>query len=97
MDPQTRVMLEEVVLVASEVEAETGAWLSDTTGVYIGCMYQEYVMLMVGCGHKISPGLCTGSGLSYLVGRVSYTFGFQVSKGRKRGWLERTGRGTCGC
>jgi acyl transferase domain-containing protein len=47
------------------------------TGVYVGCMYQEYTQLQYNLGYKISPGIVTGNGISYLVGRVSYTFGLQ--------------------
>ena len=46
-------------------------------GVYVGCMYSEYTQLQYNLGYKISPGLVTGNGISYLVGRVSYTFGLQ--------------------
>jgi hypothetical protein len=40
-------------------------------------MYSEYTQLQYNLGYKISPGLVTGNGISYLVGRVSYTFGLQ--------------------
>ena len=56
------------------------------TGVYVGCMYQEYTQLQHSLGHKISPALITGNGISYLVGRVSYTFGLQGEAGMGLSW-----------
>ena len=47
-------------------------------------MYSEYTQLQYNLGYKISPGLVTGNGISYLVGRVSYTFGLQ-GEGRATG------------
>ena len=46
-------------------------------GVYVGCMYQEYTQLQYSLGQRLSPAVVTGNGISYLVGRVSYTFGLQ--------------------
>ena len=44
------------------------------TGVYAGCMYQEYIQLQQNLGHRLGPASVTGNGISYLVGRLSYTF-----------------------
>ena len=54
--------------------------LDPSTGVYIGCMYTEY---LDGVLHKqgvadTNSAAIIGHGLSFLVGRLSYTFGFQV-------------------
>ena len=38
---------------------------------------QEFTQLQYNLGLKISPAIATGNGISYLVGRVSYTFGLQ--------------------
>ena len=56
------------------------ASLESSTGVYIGCMYTEY---LDGILHKqgvadANSNAIIGHGLSFLVGRLSYTFGFQV-------------------
>lgn len=40
-------------------------------------MYSEYTQLQHSLGYKMSPGIVTGNGISYLVGRVSYSFGLQ--------------------
>lgn len=45
------------------------------TGVYVGCMYQEYTQLQFNLGLKVGPSVATGNGLSYMVGRLSYAFG----------------------
>ena len=52
-----------------------GSLLDTQTGVYVGCMYQEYTQLQYNLGYKISPSIATGNGISYLVGRLSYNFG----------------------
>ena len=43
----------------------------------MGCMYSEYAQLQYTLGYSLSPALVTGNGISYLVGRVSYSFGLQ--------------------
>ena len=44
-------------------------------GMYVGCMYQEYADLQVAAARKLPPQAVIGSGLSFMVGRMSYTFG----------------------
>lgn len=54
--------------------------LAATAGVYVGCMYTEYLDGVL-AGQGLADGASaavTGHGLSFLVGRVSYTFGLQV-------------------
>ena len=43
----------------------------------MGCMYQEYTQVQHALGQRLSPAVITSNGISYLVGRVSYTFGLQ--------------------
>ena len=45
-------------------------------GVYVGCMYQEYIDVQVGASARLAPQAVAGSGLSFMVGRLSYTFNF---------------------
>ena len=47
------------------------------TGVYVGCVWQEYLLLLEQLAVPPSVSVLTGSGLNFLIGRVSYTFGFQ--------------------
>lgn len=49
--------------------------LPTPAGVYLGCMYQEYSQLLGEAGAKLSAAAATGNSLSFLVGRVSYSFG----------------------
>ena len=48
-----------------------------STGTYVGCVWSEYQVLQDNQRLKPSVASLTGSGLNFLVGRVSYTFGFQ--------------------
>lgn len=41
----------------------------------MGCMQQEYTDVMIAHAGKLSPQAIVGSGLSFMVGRLSYTFG----------------------
>lgn len=68
-----------------EVLREAGpafdAGVAATAGVYVGCMYTEYLdgaLAPQGIADSASAAV-TGHGLSFLVGRVSYTFGLQAS------------------
>ena len=45
-------------------------------GMYVGCMHQEHTSIMTMAYQKLSPQAIVGSGLSFMVGRLSYTFGF---------------------
>ena len=46
-----------------------------TVGTYVGCMYQEYMSVMTAAVSKPSAQAVVGSGLSFMVGRLSYTYG----------------------
>lgn len=50
--------------------------LSWNAGVYAGCMYSEYMEVIMAGAHSMPPLAVVGSGLSYMVGRISYTFNF---------------------
>lgn len=45
-------------------------------GAYVGCMYHEYIDVMVQHGAQIPSQAFVGNGPPYLVGRVSYGFGW---------------------
>lgn len=77
MDPQNRILLEQSFAALSEAQSQTGSLVESRTGVYVGCMYQEFTQLQYNLGYGISPAIATGNGISYLVGRVSYAFGLQ--------------------
>ena len=48
-----------------------------STGVYVGCVWQEYQVLLEHLRVTPSVAVLTGSGMNFMVGRVSYTFGLQ--------------------
>lgn len=75
MDPQTRILLEQTWAALTAAAAAMQQPSAARTGVYVGAMYQEYTQLQFNLGLKIGPGIATGNGLSYMVGRLSYTFG----------------------
>lgn len=74
LDPQARILLEQthVALMQGRLGSASGA-----TGVYIGCMYTEYLDSILGPQGLADSNSSSiiGHGLSFLVGRVSYTFG----------------------
>jgi acyl transferase domain-containing protein/acyl carrier protein len=80
IDPQARLLLE-LVHVAADSTAATAVsagWATEMakgTGVYVGCMYQEYLEMYQ--SGQFTPASILGNGLPYLVGRVSYLFGLQ--------------------
>ena len=48
-----------------------------STGVYIGCVWQEYQLLLEHLRVPPTVHVLTGSGMNFMIGRVSYTFGLQ--------------------
>lgn len=44
---------------------------------YVGVMHHEFVQALSSQGVSVGPGVVSGSGADFLVGRLSYTFGFQ--------------------
>ena len=50
-------------------------WACDA-GVYVGCMYHEYIDVMVQNGVQPPSQAFVGNGPPYLVGRLSYGFGW---------------------
>ena len=49
----------------------------DRAGVYVGCMFHEWMSVMGAHGMKMAPRSIVGNGAAYMVGRLSYTFGLQ--------------------
>ncbi len=46
-----------------------------SAGVYVGCSYQDYTDVVVAVSAKLPPQAVVGAGASFMVGRLSYTFG----------------------
>lgn len=77
MDPQHRLLLEESVVALVGMAAPGVA----DTGVYVGCMYQEYPYVL-GLGDAgLTPTAVTGNSLAFMVGRISYSLGLNGARG----------------
>jgi hypothetical protein len=44
-------------------------------GVYVGCMYADYTDVVLAVSQQLPPQAVVGGGASFMVGRLSYTFG----------------------
>lgn len=53
MDPQSRILLEQSWMALSDAQAVLGSLVDTQTGVYVGCMYQEFTQLQYNLGYKI--------------------------------------------
>jgi len=51
-----------------------------TTGVYVGCVWQEYQLLLEHLRVPPTVHVLTGSGMNFMIGRMSYTFGLQGAR-----------------
>jgi acyl transferase domain-containing protein len=74
LDPQSRALLEQTAAALADAG---GALRPKTAGVYVGCVWTEYLTLQQELGLNPSANSLTGSGLNFTSGRVSYTFGLQ--------------------
>ena len=77
MDPQLRLLLELTHELVRGVPNISDA--SNTTSNFVGCMYQEYLdgVLRVGGMADTVPSAITSTGMSFLVGRLSYHYNFR--------------------
>jgi len=73
IDPQQRMLMEDI----STLIVPRKFSLLRFTGVFIGCMYSEYLQLQCSLGNKVTGSMITGNGLSYLPARISYAFNLQ--------------------
>jgi len=83
MDPQVRILME-----ATAASCTSAGILDDASliggqrsvgglvGVFVGCMYHEHLEVVTSTTPKLSPQVIVGNGAPYMVGRLSYTFGF---------------------
>ena len=77
MDPQTRVLLQQVAQAMADARPNLTGTADVSTGVYVGCVWQEYQLLLEHLNISPSVNVLTGSGMNFMIGRVSYTFGLQ--------------------
>lgn len=69
MDPQGRILLEEVHNATSALTDIEVMRSTRTIGFYIGCMYQEYRDVLAMSGGSLSSSTATGNSLSFMAGR----------------------------
>ncbi|KAL4457258.1 hypothetical protein ABPG75_012123 [Micractinium tetrahymenae] len=80
LDPQARMLLEHThELLVPPASAAAAPAVGSSVGVYVGCMYTEYLDGILGPLNLAdsNSNAILGRGLSFLVGRASYTFGLQ--------------------
>jgi 3-oxoacyl-(acyl-carrier-protein) synthase/surfactin synthase thioesterase subunit/acyl carrier protein len=68
MDPQTRMLLQDHMSLVEQNH--------DSTGVFVGCMYHEFLTDLPKNDMAIPSHAIIGNGASYMAGRISYTFGW---------------------
>lgn len=62
----------------------------------MGCMHQEYAAVLAAAASDLSAAAASGNSLSFMVGRLSYTFGLTGEHARSNMhsdaiiWLEGT-------
>lgn len=71
-----RILIEETAEAYSRALPGLHAMWDSLVGVYVGCMFQEFVQLLTGSGVQVTSQAIVGSGLPYMVGRLSFSFGF---------------------
>ena len=59
--------------------AQSMKTLRGATSVYVGCMWSEYDQFLASnLGVNLGPSVSTGTGISFMAGRVSYTLDLKV-------------------
>ena len=74
MDPQCRILLS---TTASALNSTLGTTISDRggrKGVFVGCMFFDYLRLFEDLNHGLDTSIILGNGAPYLSGRLAYTF-----------------------
>lgn len=75
MDPQVRLLLEQHWSTVDSSSAYSLGSLQSSS-VYVGVMHIEYIQYLSKYGANINSNVTIGNGMDFLIGRVSYTFGF---------------------
>jgi len=76
LDPQQRLLLEsaaEALLTGNALSPANGE--PSPVGVYVGCVWQEWAAVQGRLGVAETAAVLTGSGLNFMVGRVSFAMG----------------------
>jgi acyl transferase domain-containing protein/acyl carrier protein len=77
-DPQHRIFMETTWESFERAGIDPAALRGGQTGVFVGCMYQDYATRFVGAiPPAVEGSLIVSSAASVLAGRVSYTWGLE--------------------
>lgn len=71
MDPQQRLLLQTVWRAIEDSGTAPGGLAGSTTGVYVGCMADDWARLQLGL-EEVTPRTGTGTGRSMLANRIAY-------------------------
>lgn len=66
---QGRILLEETHIAGSSLGEGLESMRVGDTGVYVGCMYQEYTDVLKLAKGKLNAASATGNSLAFMVGR----------------------------
>nr|WP_225848934.1 type I polyketide synthase [Streptomyces sp. HPF1205] len=77
MDPQQRLFLEVCWEAMERAGIDPGTLRGSATGVYAGCVTDDYQLLLQSAPDEIEQYRMTGAARSVLSGRVAYSFGFE--------------------
>lgn len=73
LDPQIRMLLEDH---ASHISPQSHRGTDTVVGIFVGCMYHEYLSDVSKTGSSVPPPHAViGNGAAYMAGRISFTYG----------------------